>query len=65
MEEGKVQGFIESVGWRVNLKNFMTCFHSMTVYEGFALRNEENATKSQRISVKLCKQDLNLERIPP
>ena len=54
MEEGKAQGFIESVGWPVNLKNFMTCFQSMTVYDGFALRKGENTAKSQRISVKLC-----------
>ena len=52
MEEGK--GFTERVGQRVNLKNFMTCFQSMTVYDGFALRKGENTAKSQRISVKLC-----------
>ena len=58
IEEGKAaskEGFIERVGRRVNLENFMTCFQSMTVYELVAFRKEENSATSQRISVELCK----------
>ena len=47
------KGFIERVRRRVNLKNFMTCFQSMTVYDVVALKKEENAAKQE--SKNFCK----------